>query len=164
VESLIKYYDTVGGAFGMKTVKLGKYIPSDVLPQYFYDRFDWDTLVKDVAEVYGSLPEAEKANVTIASENYGCAGAVDLLGEKLGLPKAASGRLNYYYFSRGNIRGGTWIVIDAPVEYLSRIFGRVTPAKASVSEYRQPHVTGIYVCREPKFTVEEIREGIKDFR
>lgn len=161
VDSLIKYFDTVGGVFGMKSVKLSGSQTVE-LPQYIYDKFDWDVLVNDIAGVYHSLPEEERANTTIASSNYGQAGAVDQLGGELGLPKAVCGRLNYYYFSRDNIKNGTWIVIGANRESLLAQFGNVTLAHTSLSKYRQPHYTPIFVCREPKFTVEEARAGINE--
>lgn len=160
VDTLVKYYNSVGSAFGMQAVKLGNFEQNDVLPQYFYDRFDWDTLVRDVAAVYNGLPAAERSDATIMSQNYGCAGSVDFLGGSYGLPKAVCGRMNYYYFSRDNIKTGTWIVIDAPKEDLQKVFGEVTLAAQSFSNYRQPHAFDIYVCRAPKFTVEQAKQTI----
>lgn len=162
VDSLVKYYDTVGGIFGIKTIRLDN--NKDVaLPQYFYDRFEWDVLVNDVAEVYHGLPEAERADTAIVTQNYGWAGAIDFLGGKQGLPKAMCGQLNYYYFSLGDIGKKTWIMVGATKEELMNVFGDVTLAKVSITKIRQPNETGIFICRQPKFTVDQAREGIKKF-
>jgi hypothetical protein len=160
VEKLAGYMEKAGNAFGVSSVKITNGNQAGV-PVYFVQRFDWDVVAADVAEVYGSLPEAERANATIASEDYGCAGAVDLFGGKLGLPKAACGRLNYYYFSRDNIRDGTWIALGIDGYMLYQNFGDVKLAKLSTSKHRQPARIAIYICRDPKFTAEEMREQIR---
>ena len=158
VDTLVKYYNSVGTVFGEKTVKLDNVEQNDVLPSYFYNRFDWDVLVRDVAGVYDNLPENEKADVTIFSNNYGCAGAVDFLGEAYGLPKSTSGKLNYYFFSAENVKTGTWIVIGDSTLSLDRMFGNVQLARMSFSEYRQPHNLHIFLCKDPLFTVEQAKQ------
>lgn len=163
VENLVQYYNTVGDAFGFDAVKLGNYDQNDMLPQYMYDRFDWDTAVADIAEVYQSLPPEERKTVTIFSPHYGYAGAVDQMGGAYGLPNAFCISLNYYLFSKDNMHDGAWIVVDVPYGYLTRKFDEVTFAKQIVSEYKQPHRTDIYICQEPLFNVEKARYDISEF-
>lgn len=162
-DTLSNYYNVVGGAFGMKTVKLGANVQNDVMPQYFYDRFEWDVLVRDVAEIYHSIPEPERADTAIVTQNYGYAGAVDELGGALGLPKSMCGQLNYYYFSLGDIGKKTWIMIGESQADLEQVFGSVTLARVSRTKIRLPHELNIFVCRQPKFTAEQAIEGIKNF-
>jgi hypothetical protein len=154
--SLVGYMKSVSGVFGLNKVKITN-TANVGMPVYFSQRFDWDLLAGDVAGVYNSLPENDRANVTIASQDYGCAGAVDLFGGKLGLPQAACGRLNYYYFSRDNIKAGAWIALGISEDFLAKEFGKVTLAKLSYSEFRSPQTIAIYICREPKFTEEEMK-------
>jgi len=163
VESLVRYCGTVGVALGFDDVKLGSNVQTDVLPQYMYDRFDWDTAVRDIADVYQSLPPEEKENVTIASPNYGYAGAVDLMGGQYGLPHAFSTTLNYYLFSKDNLHDGTWIVVDMSYGYLKHKFKEVTFANQIVSKYKLPHRMSIYICRGPRFDVEKARTDITEF-
>ncbi len=163
VDSLITYYDTMGGLVGAKSIRLDNGARVE-LPQYFYDRFEWDVLVADVAEVYKSLPEEERADTAVVSQNYGWAGAVDKLGSAYGLPNAMCGQLNYYFFSLDDIGKPTWIMIGEDQQSLEAVFGSVTLAKVSETVYRQPHKTPIYICREPKFTPEEGAVGIKKFQ
>lgn len=162
LDNLVKYYSTVGNAFGINTVKFEGYSPQDVLPQYVYARLDWDTLAEDVAAVYETLPEAERETVTISSEHYGGAGAVDLFGSQYGLPNAFSTSLNYYLFSGDNMHSDTWIVIGQSYRLLKRKFGEVNLAKNSVSKYRQPHSISIYICRYPKFDIQKAKTDITE--
>ena len=47
----------------------------------------WQDLNAQVAEIYRSVPESERANTVILAGNYGEAGAFDLYGEQYGLPR-----------------------------------------------------------------------------
>jgi hypothetical protein len=58
------------------------------------------------------------------------------------------------------MKAGAWIVISASQSDLEQVFGEVTLAKKSHSDYRQPHETYIYVCRGPKYTMEQARASI----
>jgi hypothetical protein len=66
------------------------------LPQHFADMHGWEEMVAEVARVYRSLPPEEQATAGIYGQNYGEAGAVDVLGRKYSLPKATSGHNNYF--------------------------------------------------------------------
>jgi hypothetical protein len=162
VDNLISYYDTVGRIFGIKAIKLDGNGPLP-LPQYFYDRFEWDVLVRDVAEVYNSLPEEQRKETAIVSEYYGPAGAVDQLGGAYGLPKAMCGQLNYYFFSLDKIASKTWIMIGGSYYSLQRSFSQVRPVNFSRTKYRLPHQLPIFLCTGPKFTPEEAAIGLKRF-
>ena len=160
LNSLVSYYDTVGGLLGLKSIKLdnNQYVE---LPQYFYDRLEWDILVNDVTEVYNSLSEQERADTAIVTQNYGWAGAIDLFGGEKGLPNATCGQLNYYFFSMDNIGRNTWIMIGESQDTMRQFFGNVTIGKISRTIYRKPNETLILICRDPKFSVEEAIQAIK---
>src|SRR5262249_30868931 len=69
-----------------------------VLPQHFADEFGWPEMVAQVARVYQSLPEADRAKTAILADNYGEAGAIDFFGPQFGLPKAISPHQNYFFW------------------------------------------------------------------
>ncbi len=163
VNSLVTYYDKVGNLFGTKSIKLDNNQGVE-LPQYFYDRLEWDTLVNDIADVYNSLPESERADTAVVTQNYGWAGAIDLFGGEKGLPKATCGQLNYYFFSMNNIGRKTWIMVGETQETMQQFFGDVTVGKISTTVFRQPSGLPILVCRDPKFTTEEALQAIKKFQ
>jgi hypothetical protein len=51
----------------------------------------WPRYVETVAEIWRGIPSPERQHTAIFTGNYGEAGAIDLLGPKLGLPRAYSG-------------------------------------------------------------------------
>ncbi|HLW94570.1 MAG TPA: hypothetical protein VKS25_04250, partial [Solirubrobacteraceae bacterium] len=55
------------------------------------DSVGWPQFVRTVASAWQALPAAERRHTAIFTANYGEAGAVDLLGRALGLPRAYSG-------------------------------------------------------------------------
>ena len=67
-----------------------------IYPQYLGDRFGWDTMTAQVAQVYKSLPAGERAQACIFTDNYGEASAINFFGPQYGLPRAISGHNNYY--------------------------------------------------------------------
>lgn len=162
VEGLEKYYDIIGGLTGTKLVKLDNKARTE-LPEYFTNRMEWDVLLRDVSTVYESLTPEERQDTVIVTQNYGWAGAIDQLGGEWGLPKAMCGQLNYYFFSLDNINKKTWIMIGESQDGLSQVFGNVVMARMSTTKYRQPYEIPIFICKEPKFTSEEAKVGIKRF-
>jgi hypothetical protein len=68
------------------------------LPQFFADRFGWQEMTDTVVNTYRSLSPADQAQVCIAADNYGEAGAIDFLGKHAepSLPPAISHQNNYW--------------------------------------------------------------------
>ncbi len=91
VESFIRYASALG--VGMSA---GERHEMGALPQHFADMHGWQEMVAEVARVYRSMPPEEQATAGIYGQNYGEAGAVDVLGRKYGLPKASAGHNNYF--------------------------------------------------------------------
>lgn len=55
------------------------------------DAVGWPEYVRQVADVYATLPVRDQERAVILTQNYGEAGAVDRFGPELGLPAAYSG-------------------------------------------------------------------------
>ncbi|MFI5197675.1 MAG: glycosyltransferase family 39 protein [Thermoanaerobaculia bacterium] len=68
------------------------------LDQRLGDQFGWEELVADVARIYKSLPEEERARTGIFASNYGEAGALNLFGPALGLPAPICAHQNHYFW------------------------------------------------------------------
>ena len=68
------------------------------LDQRLGDQFGWEELVADVARIYRSLPEAERARTGIFASNYGEAGALHLFGPAYGLPAAICAHQTHYFW------------------------------------------------------------------
>jgi hypothetical protein len=124
---------------------------ASALPQLLADRFGWPEMAEAVAKVYNGLPVDERAKTAIFGSDYGQAGAIDYYGPRLGLPKAISGHVNYWYWGPREYTGEEMIVLGSTRERLERSFNKVE-AKGEVGHQyamAQEHFT-IYLCREPK--------------
>jgi Dolichyl-phosphate-mannose-protein mannosyltransferase len=92
-ERMIAYQD----ALGLKLSKAEVHHES-LLPQPVADQFGWPEMAGEVAAIYNSLPPDERAQTGIWAGNYGEAGAINLFGPKLGLPRAYSRHQNHWYW------------------------------------------------------------------
>jgi hypothetical protein len=133
------------------------------LPQLFADRTGWLEMAETVAKVYFSLPPEERAKAAIFGNDYGQAGAIDMYGPKLGLPKSIGGHLTYWLWGARGYTGDVTIVLGDNRESLDRLFGRVEAA----AEVGHPFAMAsenftVFVCREPKgWTFAEIWPRLK---
>ncbi len=68
------------------------------LPQFYADRFGWREQAETVVRAYRALTPAEQKRVCIYGDNYGEAGALDLLGKRKepSLPAAISPQNSYW--------------------------------------------------------------------
>ena len=95
------------------------------LPQMYADMQGWPELAETVADVYRTLPTVERAEVCVFAQNYGQAGAIDLFGPRLGLPKAISGHNSYYFWGPRDCSGDVLIVIGDNRKRLEGLFEHV---------------------------------------
>jgi hypothetical protein len=65
-------------------------------PQLLADRHGWEEMAEKTAIAYRALPASDRERVMIFAQNYGEAGAIDLIGRRLGLPRASSPHNNYW--------------------------------------------------------------------
>jgi 4-amino-4-deoxy-L-arabinose transferase-like glycosyltransferase len=119
------------------------------LPQPFGDRFGWEELVEEVAEIYWSLPATERARTGIFASNYGEAGAINLFGPGHGLPPAICAHQTYYLWGHRGFDGDTLIWLQWSRESLEQLCGSVEQAGEhfhpwAMAEENRP----IFICRE----------------
>jgi hypothetical protein len=88
----------------------------------FREELGWHELVETVAKIRDSLPAEEHARVGILAGNYGEAGAINLLGEKYGLPNAISGTNSVWYRGYGDPPPETLIVLGEDREFVDKKF------------------------------------------
>ena len=92
-------------------------------------------MVKEVATVYHSLPEADRKKCLIWTGFYWDAGAIDLLGKKYGLPDAISNCQSYQIWGVDQLRSGkapevAIMLRSAPEFPAYGYFEEVTPVKS----------------------------------
>ncbi|MDQ3138530.1 MAG: glycosyltransferase family 39 protein [Gemmatimonadota bacterium] len=128
------------------------------LPQDFADMLGWEEQVRAVADVYGSLPAADREQAVLLAANYGEAGALDFFGPRYGLPPVVSPAGSYWFFGPGERPGDVVLTVGVERRDLERTFasveagGRVT-SPWSVAEERD---LTIFVARGPHRTLQEI--------
>jgi hypothetical protein len=126
--------------------------------QLYADMLGWDDMVSTVASVYHHLPASDQKHCTILAGNYGEAGAIDLLGAELGVPKAISAHNNYYLWGTNGQSGEVVILFGQHAETTKTMFGSVERAAtishdhAIAAENNLP----VYVCRQPKIPLAEL--------
>jgi hypothetical protein len=132
------------------------------LPQIFGDQFGWPELVAEVARIYHSLPEEERARTGIFANNYGEAGAVALFGPGHGLPRPISAHQSYFLWGPGNFDGDTLIVLQDDRESLERLCRSVEEAGVhfhpwGMAEENNP----IFICRGLNVPLRELWPRLK---
>lgn len=118
----------------------------------FREEIGWPELVAEVANIYNSLPPAERESTGILATNYGEAGAVNLYGPAYGLPKAISGINSFWAYGYPSPPPQTLIVVGLGDEYRNEYFGSCRVAGHVTNPYGiQNEETGhpeIYLCRQ----------------
>jgi hypothetical protein len=158
-ESFIRYARALG--IGMSA---GERHEMGALPQHFADMHGWEEMAAEVARVYRSLPPEERARAGIYAQNYGEAGAVDLLGRKYGLPKASSGHNNYFLWGpRGP--GDPLIIIGGDAEDHRQAFRDVRQAGEIHCGYCMPYENDqpVWIARGLKAPIAQIWPMTKSY-
>jgi hypothetical protein len=96
-----------------------------VLPQTYADQFGWRELVEKTAEVWNTIPAAERKDCAIFTQDYGQAGAIDFLGPKYGLPQSLSGHQSWWLWGPRSYTGNCMVVLDDTQETLETLFEHV---------------------------------------
>jgi hypothetical protein len=133
-------------------------------PLLLSGRLGWDKLVREVAEVYDSLPVEDRAIAGIYTDWYMHAGAIDQLGPQYGLPHAVSGSLTYYLWGPG-YSWDVMIIITNKTNNMSVFFDECE-LKTTV-QYEYDGAVGrpyIHICRKPKVSADVIWSSLKSFR
>jgi hypothetical protein len=150
-EKLLAYQN----ALGLKPAKTEMHHES-LLPQPIADQFGWPEMVNQVSAIYNSLPAEERAQTGIWAGNYGEAGAINLFGPKLGLPRAYSRHQNHWYWGPPPQVYKNLIVIQWS---LDDVRDNCTSFQA-FDHYERfgmgEENTPIYLCRGVQFDIQKI--------
>jgi len=138
---------------------------TSVMPQYYADRFGWESMTATVAEVYASLPEEERAQATILTGNYGEASAINFFGDAYGLPRAISGHNNYYLWGPGDATGEVVIALGIGEEFLRARFEGVEQSAIVTCDHctSEENDLPVYVLRQPRRPLAEMWADFKHY-
>ncbi len=115
----------------------------------------WPDLASQVAAIYATLPEDEKAQTVVLAGNYGEAGALDLYADTYDLPPVISGANSLWARGYGDPDPQTVVVVGFERQYADRFFrscetkGQVSNQFGVKNEESTRH-TGLYLCRQPR--------------
>ncbi len=127
------------------------------LPQHYADMFGWQEMVALVQKAYLRLNPEERAHCRIFGQNYGEAGAVDVLGRKLGLPPAISGHNSYWLWGPGGGDVDVVIIIGGDRADNARYFESIEIVGQTASPWSMPYERGLDVSigRRPKVDLRQ---------
>jgi 4-amino-4-deoxy-L-arabinose transferase-like glycosyltransferase len=110
----------------------------------------WPQLVALVADAYGSIPPRQRSHAGIYANNYGEAGAIDLLGPALGLPQAWSGQNGFGYWGPPPQSVGPVVVVweDGPPDGSFTGCRKFSRVRASVPNEESDRAA-VFVCSSP---------------
>ena len=116
------------------------------LPQYFADRLDLRQKADMLAAAWYSLPQPERAQAAIYTENYGDASAVNVY--RLFVPQATSGHQNYSFWGPRTYTGSVMIVFGEGRSTIERQFDSVEEFTQDTNPYVEPYERGpVFICR-----------------
>jgi hypothetical protein len=154
-------YGFLGGDAGVQQERHA----TAILPQWFADRFGWETMVATVARVRDGLPPAERAGACVFTGNYGEAAAVDFFGPAYGLRSAISGHNNYFLWGPDGCTGDVVITVGVSAGDLTSQFADVTQAATITCDYCMPYENNlpVFVARHLRNPIQEAWPGVKHF-
>jgi len=123
----------------------------------YADMFGWEEQVKLVDSVYNSLSEQEQNNSVIWAENYGEAGAVQIIGDKYGLPDPICRHGSFWSWGYGNPNASVWISLGNESGAVNHVFDSVTLIKIIKHPYaiEEENNIPLYLCRNPKVNIPQ---------
>jgi energy-converting hydrogenase Eha subunit A len=127
----------------------------------------WPRFVRQIAAISARLPAPQRGNLVVFTGDYGAAGAIDLYGNRYGLPHAISGHNNYWWWGPVGARdGATTIAVDLPRSYLLTIFSRVTPAGTVTTPHdvwTEERGDTIWICTGQKVSWAQAWAGARHY-
>jgi 4-amino-4-deoxy-L-arabinose transferase-like glycosyltransferase len=133
-----------------------------VLPE----EIGWPELAETVAKIRDGLPQADREKVGILAGNYGEVGALNLYGEKYGLPRAVSGVNSSWERGYGHPPPETVIVVGLSREFLQKNFASCELAAHTWNRYGVANEEtiedpDIFVCRGLQGSWDELWKKLR---
>lgn len=135
------------------------------LPQQLADMFGWAEMAEKVARAHRSLPPPERARCAVFGQDYGQAGALDVLGRRHGLPPALSGHNSYWLWGPRGADGSCVIVLGDDGETLESIFTSVERVDTVVCRWCMPYERDlpVWIARGAKVPMRELWPRVKKY-
>jgi hypothetical protein len=135
------------------------------LPQLYADMHGWQELAETLSRVYHDLPSADRERACVFVQNYGEAGAIDILGAPLGLPRAISGHNSYFLWGPRGCTGEVVIVLGGKRQDHEEAFSSVEQAAVHTCTDCMPYENNrpVWVARGARVPLSVIWPRTKRF-
>lgn len=135
------------------------------LPQQYADMFGWEEMTALVAKAYGRLSAEERGRCRVFGQNYGEAGAIDVLGRRLGLPHALSGHNTYWLWGPADGQWDVLIIIGGDRADNAMFFDHIEIVGQTESRWSMPYERGldVSIARRPKMRLLDIWPRLKQY-
>jgi hypothetical protein len=136
-----------------------------LLPQHYADMFGWPEMEAGVARACATLTPEERRRAVIYVQNYGEAGAVELLGERDHLPPVICAHNNWWLWGPGATDGSVIVVLGAKHADEVRDFQSYTAVDTVGHPLAMPYERDLEVGvgRGLRFPIEGAWTRMKDF-
>jgi len=164
MRTFIAYQETLGRIFHLR-FHFDRRAGNDIPLQHFADMTGWPELAGTVADVYGSLAPADRAQAAIFAHSAGEAAAIDVFGKPHGLPAALSGNDNYWIWGPRGFSGNVLIDVNGNLKDDRARFRSVQLAAIFRNSYAMPYENNvpIYVCRGIREPLAALWPKLRDY-
>jgi len=158
-EALAGYCSAVGV---VPRLERGKTSP---LPQWFADRFEWESFVYTVRDVFEALPPALRDRAVIFAPSYGHAGSLEYYGPSLGLPRVICNHNSYYLWCADKADAEVLIAVGARAADLRTIYRQVDSVGVIRGTYGMSWRNNmtVYLAQGPTTPLGAVWNRIKHF-
>lgn len=136
------------------------------LPQYFADRFGWEKMAATVSQTWQALPESEREQCVIYTDNYGRASSLNYFRKKYPLPKVVCGHNNHYFWGLDGPARETVLFLDnVDIENLKPFYEQIDKIGHVQTRYSMPYESSIplFLCKKLKKPWKEVWKLTKHF-
>jgi 4-amino-4-deoxy-L-arabinose transferase-like glycosyltransferase len=119
----------------------------------FNDEIGWPELAHQTAQAYDSIPADQRPDTMILAHYYSEAAAIDFYGPALGLPRAVSPHLSYWYWAPARMDPMTVVTIDFTLDEGKQLFSecrQVGTVTNSLGLHNNTYGAPILVCSNPR--------------
>lgn len=124
----------------------------------YADMFGWEEQVELVDSLYQSLPQKDKLKCVIWAENYGEAGAIQIIGKKYNLPSPVCSNGSFWTWGAGENEGEICISMGNEKEAVERVYEEYKLVKMVKHKYaiEEENNIPVFICRKLKIDREKV--------
>lgn len=155
-QGLIYYFDVQEKKYGIDLGRRFEDGSIHSLPQDYADMLGWEELTAIADSAYRMV--RDKDACIIYGENYGQAGAINVIGKKYGLPEAICFSESFQYWLPERFDPDITSIVyinDEPGDDIKALFSKITRIGSINNPHAREYGTAVYLCEEPARSFNE---------